>query len=131
MNDKKTVKLQIRLSEDELRLFKEKSKSYGNNVSGLIRDAVSRFDDKKAKGKIQTMTDILKFYKEYQQRLSWLGGNFNQAMHRANELAIAGELSPDYYRNVILPKAQEVMKYIRSVKSELDSIHDCIEGKKQ
>lgn len=131
MNDKKTVKLQIRISEDELRLFKEKSKSYGNNVSGLIRDAVSRFDDKKAKGKIQTMTDILKFYKEYQQRLSWLGGNFNQAQHRANELAIAGELSPDYYRNVILPRTQEVMKLIRSVKSELDSIHDHIEGKKQ
>lgn len=131
MNDKKTVKLQIRLSEDELRLFKEKSKSYGNNVSGLIRDAVCSFDDKKAKGKIQTMTDLLKFYKEYQQRLSWLGGNFNQAMHRANELAIAGELSSDYYRNVILPKVQEVMKYIRSVKSKLDSIHDHIEGKRQ
>lgn len=131
MNDKKTVKLQIRLSEDELKLFKEKSKNYGNNVSALIRDAVSRFDDKKAKGKIQTMTDILKFYKEYQQRLSWLGGNFNQTMHRANELAIAGELSPDYYRNVILPRTQEMMKFIRSVKSELDSIQDHIEGKKQ
>lgn len=131
MKDKKTVKLQIRLSEDEMKLFKEKSKSYGNNVSGLIRDAVSRFDDKKAKGKIQTMTDILKFYKEYQQRLSWLGGNFNQAMHRANELAIAGELSSDYYRNIILPRTQEMIKFIRSVKTELDSIHNHIEGKKQ
>lgn len=131
MNDKKTVKLQIRLSEDELRLFKEKSKSYCSNVSGLIRDAVRRFDDKKAKGKIQTMTDLLKFYKEYQQRLSWLGGNINQAMHRANELAIAGELSPDYYRNVILPKTQELVKFIRCVKAELDTIHDNIEGKKQ
>ena len=34
------------------------------------------------------MATLLFFYTKYQQQLSWLGGNFNQVMHRANELAI-------------------------------------------
>lgn len=127
MKDKKTVKLQIRLSEDELKLFKEKSESYDSNVSGMIRDAVARFDDKKTKEKIDTMTTLLKFYNFYLQRLSWLGGNFNQAQHRANELAIAGELSPDYYTNVILPKTQKAMQFLRNIKVALDIIHDKLE----
>lgn len=127
MNKRKTVKLQIRLSEDEMRLFKEKSENYGCNVSGMIRDAVERFDDKKTKGKIDTMTTLLKFYTFYQQRLSWLGGNINQAQHRANELAIAGELSPDYFTNVLMPKTQEAMQFLRNIKVALDKIHDKLE----
>lgn len=131
MNDKKTIKLQIRLSEDEMKLFREKSKSYGCNVSGLIRDAVQRFDDKNIKRKIYTMNELLKFYKEYQQRLSWLSGNFNQAMHRANELAIAGELSPQYYNKVLMPMTKEIAVFLRGLKADLTTIHDYIEGKRK
>lgn len=127
MNNRKTVKLQLRLSEDELQVFKDKSESYGGNISEMIRDAVKRFDDERTKGKIDTMTALLKFYKEYQQRLSWLGGNFNQSMHRANELAIAGELTPQYFQNVIMPQASEAIKFLREIKSELEAIHDILE----
>lgn len=127
MNKRKTVKLQIRLSVDEMRIFKEKSENYGCNVSGMIRDAVARLDDKKTKGKIDTMTTLLKFYTFYQQRLSWLGGNINQAQHRANELAITGELSPDYFTNVLMPKTQEAMQFLRNIKVALDKIHDKLE----
>lgn len=127
MNDRKNAKIQIRLSEEELQLFKDKSASYGGNISEMIRDAVAHFDDVKTKGKIDAMIALLKFYKEYQQRLSWLGGNFNQAMHRANELAIAGELSPQYLQKVIMPKTNEAIKFLRAIKSELESIHDILE----
>ena len=127
MKDRKTVKLQLRLSEEELQVFKDKSESYGGNISEMIRDAVKRFDDEKTKGKIDAMATLLNFYKEYQQRLSWLGGNFNQSMHRANELAIAGELSPQYFQNVIMPQASESIKFLREIKSELEAIHDILE----
>ena len=73
------------------------------------------------------MDTLLQFYKKYQQQLSWLGSNFNQCMHRANELAIAGELSSDYFKNVLLPNTKEAITVIRSIKDELDNIHDCIE----
>lgn len=127
MNTRRNRIYKIRLNEEELKLFKEKSESYGGNISQMVRDAVSCFNDKKTKGKIDTMTAILKFYKEYQQRLSWLGGNINQAQHRANELAIAGELPADYFYNVLIPKTQEATQLIKNLKFALEVIQDNIE----
>ena len=114
----------VRLSDEELQLFQRKAQSYGGNTSAMIRDAVSRFDDKRTRGKIETMEALLQFYKKYQQQLSWLGGNFNQCMHRANELAIAGELSEEYFRSILFPETRKAVKAIMAVKAELDAIHD-------
>lgn len=121
---KKCIRLEIRLTEDESQMFQNKAKSYGGNVSAMVRDAVSRFDDKRTRGKIETMESLLQFYKKYQQQLSWLGGNFNQCMHRANELAIEGELNESYFRNILIPETRNAIQAIRSIKAELDAIHD-------
>ena len=117
----------VRLNDEELRLFQKKSQSYGGNTSALIRDAVTRFDDKRTRGRIEAMATLLSFYTKYQQQLSWLGGNFNQVMHRANELAIDGKLSENYFREVVMPEVKETVKIIRGIKTELDSIHNNIE----
>ena len=121
---KKKIRLEIRLSEEEARVFQNKAESYGGNVSAMVRDAVRRFDDKRTRGKIETMEALLQFYKKYQQQLSWLGGNFNQCMHRANELAIAGELTENYFRSILIPETRNAVKAIMSIKAELDAIHD-------
>ena len=117
----------VRLSDEELQLFQKKAQSYDGNTSAMIRDAVSRFDDKRTRGRIEAMTTLLSFYTKYQQQLSWLGGNFNQVMHRANELAIDDKLSENYFRKVIMPEAQANLKAIRSIKAELEAIHDNLE----
>lgn len=123
----KKIRLEIRLSEDDANVFRKKAKSYGDNMSAMVREAVYLFDDQRSKGSLETMDTLLLFYKKYQQQLSWLGGNFNQCMHRANELALAGELSSDYFTSVLLPKTKEAISIIRSIKGELDKIHDHIE----
>lgn len=123
----KKIRLEIRLSEDDANVFRKKAKSYGDNMSAMVREAVSLFDDQRIKGSLETMDTLLQFYKKYQQQLSWLGGNFNQCMHRANELAIAGELSSDNFTNVLMPKTKEAIAVIRGIKDELDKIHDHIE----
>ena len=123
----KKIRLEIRLSEDDACVFRKKAKIYGDNMSAMVREAVNLFDDQSTKGSLETMDKLLQFYKKYQQQLSWLGGNFNQCMHRANELAIASELSSDYFTNVLLPKTKEAISIIRSIKNELDKIHDHIE----
>ena len=117
----------VRLNDEELQLFQKKAQSYGGNTSAMIRDAVSRFDDKRTRGRIEAMTTLLSFYTKYQQQLSWLGGNFNQVMHRANELAIDDKLNESYFREVIIPQAQAAVKAIRGIKAKLDAIHDNIE----
>ena len=117
----------VRLNDEELRLFLKRAQSYGGNTSALIRDAVARFDDKRTRGRIEAMTTLLSFYTKYQQQLSWLVGNFNQVMHRANELAIDGKLSENYFREVVMPEVKETVKTIREIKTGLDNIHDFLE----
>lgn len=127
MNNGRKIRIQIILTEEELKIFQSKSHNYDGNVSALIRDGVNRFEDQKVRGRIEAMTSLLDFYKTYQQQLSWLSGNFNQTMKRANELAIAGELSESFFHNVIMPQAQTILQFLRSIKSSLDTIHDNLE----
>lgn len=125
----RTIIFKVRLTQEELQLFQKKAESYGGNTSAMVRDAVRLLDDKGVRGQVKSMNTLISFYKTFQQQLSWLGGNFNQSMHRANELAIAGELSPDYFSNVLLPKTKEAISIIRQLKAELDKVHAQIENK--
>lgn len=127
MKERRNFVCKVRLNEEEQKLFEEKAESYSGNTSAMIRDAVAQFDDRKSRGKIQTLSELLNFYKEYQQRLSWYGGNFNQAMHRANELAMTDQLSQQYFHSVLMPKITEGISAIREMKMALDNIHNQIE----
>lgn len=129
MKEGRTIIFKVRLTQEELQLFQKKAENYGGNASAMVRDAVRLLDDKGVRGQVKSMNALISFYKTYQQQLSWLGGNFNQSMHRANELAIAGELSPDYFSSVLLPKTKEAISVIRQLKSELDKVHSQIENK--
>lgn len=117
----------VRLNDEEMQLFLKKAQSYGGNTSAMIRDAVARFDDKRTRGWIEAMATLLTFYNKYQQQLSWLGGNFNQVMHCANELAIDDKFNESYFHKVIMPETQAAVKAIRGIKTELDAIHDSLE----
>ena len=129
MKEGRTIIFKVRLTQEELQLFQKKAESYGCNASAMVRDAVRLLDDKGVRGQVKSMNALISFYKTYQQQLSWLGGNFNQSMHRANELTIAGELSPDYFSSVLLPKTKEAVSIIRQLKSERDKVHSQIEDK--
>lgn len=127
MKEGRTIICKVRLTLKEQQLFQKKAESYDGNMSAMVREAVRLLDDKKVRGRIDSMVSMISFYKTYQQQLAWLGGNFNQSMHRANELAIAGELSPEYFRNVLMPKTKEAIAAIRNMEAELDNVHKHIE----
>ena len=118
---KKTKRLWIRLSPEEDVLFKQKASHY-NNVSAMIRDAVRQFNDIGTVRKIEALNEMAALYKKFQQDLAWLGGNFNQAMKRANELAIGGELSQEYYERVIMPQITHILQFLEKVKDEQHKI---------
>lgn len=122
MKNKRTFRFEIRLSEEEYKLFKQKASRY-QTMSGMIRDAVRAFDDVQTQGKIASLTEIKNYYTRFDQRLGWLGGNINQAQHRANELAIAGELTSSYIHQVLFPKIKDAIQFIRELKSELDAVY--------
>ena len=119
--DNKTKRLWIRLSPEEEKLFREKASTY-QSMSAMVRDAVRQFDDIATTGKIEALNEMIALYKKYQQDLSWLGGNFNQAMKRANELAIGDNLDKKYYEEVILPQCIRIMDLIAEIKREQHEI---------
>ena len=127
MKEGRTIICKVRLTSEEQQLFQKKAESYGGNMSAMVREAVRLLDDKNVRRQIEAMVSLISFYKTYQQQLAWLGGNFNQCMHRANELAIAGELSPDYFHNVLMPKTKEAITAVHNMKAELDNVHKQIE----
>ena len=114
-------RLWIRLSPEEDAFFKRKASNY-QTVSAMIRDAVRQFNDIGTVRRIEALNEMTVLYKKFQQDLSWLGGNFNQAMKRANELAISGELSQDYYYRVILPQVAHILSFLEKVKDEQHTI---------
>lgn len=127
MKEGRTIICKVRLTSEEQQLFQKKAESYGGNMSAMVREAVRLLDDKNVRGQIEAMVSLISFYKTYQQQLAWLGGNFNQCMHRANELAIVGELSPDYFHNVLMPKTKEAITAVHNMKAELDNVHKQLE----
>lgn len=102
--ERKTKRLWIRISAQDAELIKQKATNY-KTVSSMIWDAIKQFDDVGTKRKIATLNEMMTFYKKYQQDLAWMGSNFNQVVKRANELAIANELTLPYFESVLYPQS--------------------------
>lgn len=119
--EQRTKRLWIRLSPEEEALFRRKAARY-KTVSQMVRDAVNQFDDTATHGKLDALRQMTTLYRKYQQDLSWLGGNFNQTMKRANELAIGQELTPQFFEQVLYPQVTEILKLLNSIKREQHDI---------
>lgn len=87
-------------------------------MADMIRDAVAQHNDLGSIHKMDALNELNSFYQKFQQELSWLGGNFNQVVKRANELAISGELTHDYFDSVIIPQVKKIQPLLESIKAE-------------
>ena len=119
--ERKTKRLWIRISAQDAELIKQKATNY-KTVSSMIWDAIKQFDDVGTKRKITMLNEMMTFYKKYQQDLAWMGSNFNQVVKRANELAIANELTVPFFENVLFPRIEELQKLLTVIKQEQHQI---------
>ena len=119
--ERKTKRLWIRISAQDAELIKQKAVNY-KTVSSMIWDAIKQFDDTGTKRKIAALNEMTALYKKYQQDLAWMGSNFNQVVKRANELAIANELTLPYFESVLYPQIMELQKLLTAVKQEQNQI---------
>jgi len=119
--EQKTKRLWIRLSPDEETLFRRKAARY-KTVSAMVRDAVRQFDDTATRGKIDAINRMTDLYLKHQQELSWLGGNFNQTVKRANELAIGQQLTPQFFEQVLYPQVEQIQTLLHDIKREQHQI---------
>ena len=117
----RTKYFQLRLTPEEYETLRSQAEKY-NSVSEYIRTALQEFSDIDTQQRIEMMTVLGKFYQDYNNRLSWTGSNLNQAVKRANELSIAGQLTGAYIRPVLLPVIQETNTLISEIKRQLLTI---------
>lgn len=113
----RTERFEMRLTPEEAAGIREKSKRY-HSVSNFIRMAVNEFSDTDAKTRLELCNDTARLCRKFQDELSWMGSNLNQAVKRANELAVAGVLSESYFKDILAPLIEGVEKMIKAVKSE-------------
>lgn len=113
----RTERFEMRLTPEEIASIRTKSERY-QSVSNFIRMAVNEFSDTDAKTRLELCNDTATLCRRFQDELSWLGSNLNQAMKRANELAVVGLLSEGYFKDTLLPMIEKVVKLIQSVKEE-------------
>ena len=116
--NQRTKYFQLRLTPEEYIALKSKAEKY-NSVSEYIRTALQGFSDLDTQERIRMMTDLGQFYRDYNNRLSWTGSNLNQAVKRANELAIGGQLTGTYITTILMPLIEETNTLISELKRQL------------
>lgn len=121
MKNQRTKYIKVRMTPEEVQVFKEKSASY-SSVSHYIRSALAEYSNISTKRQLELMNELGLFYRKYQNELSWAGGNLNQSVKRANELAVAGLLAPSYIQEVLLPVILETQDTLNQIKKDLDSL---------
>lgn len=116
--NKRTKRVEIRLTEDEAVFIKEKSSSY-SSIGHYIRSAIAEYSDVNARRKLELLNDLGEFYRKFQDELSRIGGNLNQSVKRANELSVAGLLPGAYITEVLMPEISNVRSTLDTMKREL------------
>ena len=109
------------MTPEEVRAFKEKSAEY-KTVSHYVRKALEEYSNVSVRRQLELMQELGSFYLRYQNELSHIGGNLNQAMKRPNELAVAGLLPPSYIREVLLPVIRDTQNIVNGIKRQLDTL---------
>lgn len=119
--DKRVNRINLHLNNKELELFRIKAKNY-SQMSAMIRDAVTQFDDIKTKGWITALNDLSILISNFSTELSKQGGNLNQITRRANELIFMGELDKTYYEEVISPQIKLLQEMVYDIKKQQSEI---------
>ena len=113
---RRTNRIEILLTDEELAALRTKAAGFGS-VSCYIRSALREFSGTDAKGKMEAVENMAKLSWKLSDELAWAGSNLNQAMKRANELAVAGLLTGRYYNDVVLPSINEIKRVLGDIQT--------------
>lgn len=116
--NRRTKRIEIRLTEDEYASIKGKSALY-SSVGHYIRSAIKEYSDINAKEKLRLLNDLGEFYRKFRVELSHISGNLNQSIKRANELSVAGLLSAPYVSEVLKPSVDSTRATLDAINREL------------
>lgn len=107
----KKKQINIRTTEEEFKMIKEKAQNYPS-VSSLLLDAVKDFDNRHGRNRIDRMIEFSQAVNSFDRDLVRIGTNLNQIAHALN-LYKYGETAL-----VSLPKIQEAVQEATQLNKE-------------
>lgn len=119
--EKRILKYDIRLTEEELEQFKKKAEGF-SSVSSMIRIAVEHLDDRAKKSKIDLLDEFSALLRKYDLQFSHVAGNLNQVVKRANLLSLSHSLDIRFLEEVLYPQIIDTNKLIIEIKQMQKSI---------
>ena len=122
MMTQKTKYIKVRMTPEEQSPLKEKLKEKKMTIATYVRSAMAEYSNTDAKQRLELINNLGAFYRKFRDELSWAGGNLNQSVKRANELAVAGLLPPSYIREVLMPVILETQKTLNEIKRDLEAV---------
>ena len=122
MMTQKTKYIKVRMTPEEQSTLKEKLKEKKMTIATFVRSAMAEYSNTDAKQRLELINNLGAFYRKFRDELSWAGGNLNQSVKRANELAVAGLLPPSYIREVLMPVILETQKTLNEIKRDLEAV---------
>lgn len=100
----KNRQVNIRVSETELRILKERAGNY-KNLSSYILDACMKFDDSLTVGRIDLINSWAEGISKYKSDLAHLGNNINQLAHYVNN-----QISMGIYTSLAVQKELDLLQ---------------------
>ena len=123
MKEQKTKYIKVRMTSNEVELFKRKAEECRyKTVSHYVREALDEYSNTNVRTKLELIRELGTFYRKFHNELSWAGGNLNQSVKRANELAVVGLLPPSYIHEVLLPTILETKSTLDAIKKGLEEV---------
>lgn len=115
---KLTHRIHLRVNDDEARKIYDNAARF-SSVSHYVRTALASYNNLEGARRLELLCALGAYYVRFRDELSRAGSNLNQAVKRANELAIAGMLPEAYIKEMILPSVNELQKTIAEMKRDL------------
>lgn len=114
----KTRVIKFRVTEEQFALLERKAGKFTTRTAAILH-AIDTMDDTTRREKLTALAEMTALFKQYQQQLSWMGGNFNQVVKRANELAIGQELTVPFFEHVLYPQIKSLQGLLEQIKDDL------------
>lgn len=122
MTNLKTKYIKVRMTPEEQAMLKKRLKEENMTIAYYVRSAMAEYSNIDIRERLRLINELGAFYRRFRDELSWAGGNLNQSVKRANELAVAGLLPPSYIREVLMPTILETQKTLTEIKRDLETV---------
>ena len=123
MKTNKTASIHMRVTEEELAMFKEKTKKYPSMTSMLLA-AVKNLNEHTMSNRMAHVLELKAELDEQNRQLGRMGANLNQIAKYFNQISNAGIIG-DYWVDEALKAQEAIMAY----KLKMEKLNDVIISK--